>query len=79
MVQKKKKKKILLSKDKYQTILKYLQATYPKCFTTLPVPLAIGIHNILMTQESGQFGKTDIRKFLKIYTALPDYKKKLLS
>ncbi|WP_367364666.1 ProQ/FINO family protein [Candidatus Tisiphia endosymbiont of Nedyus quadrimaculatus] len=77
-IQLKARPKILLSKDEYTNILNLLQTTYPKCFTTPPTPLAIGIHKELLLLEQEYLPKTKIRKFLRIYCRNINYRKAII-
>lgn len=73
--------KILLSHEEYSAILKYLQDTYPKCFTsgnTPILPLAIGIHQQLFASANLPFARVKIRKFLKRYTRSKRYRNNLI-
>lgn len=80
-VQKKryKKKKLLMSKDKYQEIFNHFNNKYPKCFKTEVAPLKIGIHEDLWRNDlDDKITKTVIRKFLHIYSHKKDYKKSMV-
>jgi len=66
-------KKFAFSKEDYYAILKYMQEHYPKCFTTPPSPLAIGIHNLLFAIEDMPFSKTKTRRFFASYTRTKKY------
>ena len=71
--------KSFLSEKRYQSILKYLRDTYPRCFTIPPVPLVVGIHKILAAELEDRFSKTEIRKFLKIYTTFQSYRDTIIT
>lgn len=72
---KKKEKKLLMPKEEFQEKLKYLQTKYPKCFTTPPSPLAIGIHKELISLEKDYMSTITIRNIFKIYTKSKEYRK----
>ena len=75
-----KQKKILLAKEEYQEVLKYMQKHFPNAFpyNLDPFPLAIGIHNQIFAIPDLPFSKMKIRKFLKIYASKRDYRKELI-
>jgi hypothetical protein len=75
-----KQAKAILTAEDYTQILKYLQKTYPKCFSpsSTPFPLAIGIHNQIFTLKDLPFTKTKIRRFLARYTRSKEYLNNLI-
>lgn len=69
----------LLTSEEYSSILKYLQKTYPKCFSPVnPLPLAVGIHKQLLLSLGLPFTKVKIRRFLKRYTGSKKYRQNLI-
>jgi sRNA-binding protein len=64
---------------KYETILRFLQKRYPKCFTKKPKLLAINIHKELFILLSEKFSKTAIQQFLYVYCTKSKYRKALLN
>jgi predicted transposase/invertase (TIGR01784 family) len=70
----------ILTPEEYSAILKYLQNTYPKCFSAgaTPLPLAVGIHKQLLASEGLPFAKVKIRRFLKRYTGSKKYRQNLI-
>jgi len=66
------RKKMPIAPYKVKELLEYLKTTYPKCFTTPPSPLAIGIHYQLwdteLTKDDTPFNKNNLRIILYIYT-----------
>lgn len=67
-----------ISEEVYADILEFLQTHYPHAFTqNTPVPLAIGMHDQLFTQNL-LYSKTLIRKFLNKYTSSKKYRQQLI-
>ena len=62
----------------YAKMLAYFQEKYPKCFSTPPALVAIGIHKQLFEDEV-ELGvsRKQIRIFCAIYCAKPEYKESL--
>ena len=75
-----KQKKLLLTEEEYQEVLKYMQKHFPNVFpyNLDPLPLAIGIHNQIFSIPDLPFSRMKIRKFLKIYVSKRDYRKELI-
>lgn len=66
--------KMLLTPEKYKSILMLLRTTYPKCFTDPPAPLMINIHKELWALHAEELSKTAIKKFLTIYCLSKAYR-----
>jgi hypothetical protein len=77
---KKSKPKRFIDHKDFLVILKYLKEHFPKCFleTKVPLPLAIGIDQQILTIPDLPFSKTVIRKFLSKYTGSFIYRKQLI-
>ena len=74
-------KKLLLEKSEYKEMLSYMQKHYPKCFLASgeALPLALGIHHQIFSNEDLPFSRMKIRKFLKAYTRQKSYRNILIS
>ena len=77
---KEKIKKQLLDPAEYNKILSYFQKHYSKTFPAKspPLPLAIGIHEQILSLPSVPFSKTKLRNFLKVYSSKKNYHKILV-
>lgn len=70
-------------KAKYVATLKKLIKLYPKCFSSTPRPLAIGIHHAIWEEESKKsedkrISKSAIRRFLLVYTGYKGYREAII-
>lgn len=73
------KQQIEQSKALYKQHFSYFSKLYPNCFTQNPKPIAVGIHKVMLEEESKkpeeeQVDKTVISKFLRKYTRNVAYK-----
>ena len=76
----KKREQLLIAKKikQYQAQIQALSALYPKCFTSNPKPLAIGLDKEIMANEElkpedERINKTSIKRFLGAYTSKYKY------
>ena len=69
---------------KYVSAWRKFKKLYPKCFLSVPKPLAIGIHNAMREEEDKKpedkrISKSVIRHFLLVYTGSKAYKKAIIA
>ena len=66
--------KVVLSKERYQYLLQYLQNNYSTCFPlSCNTPLAIGIHKQLMAIAKRPFSRSELEQMLTSYTSSKAY------
>jgi hypothetical protein len=72
------------SQAKYAATFKKLIKLYPKCFSAVPRPLALGIHTAIWEEEAKKPGeerisKSAIRHFLLVYTSSKAYQQAIIA
>ena len=68
---------------KYVATLKKLRKLYPKCFSVILRPLAVGIHHAIWEEEAKKsederISKSAIRRFLLVYTGSKAYREAII-